>query len=451
LLGLIFTGLSVKSFGGLIQWSGTDTFPHLEQSSYGQNNYYVFSYNDSLMALGSLFVLLMVNNSHIVAKGVEIVTSGSSCRLFFIAWYTLGVLFILNLFTASILTSFMNFWLARHQTLNTSAAAEQVGGDGGGGGGRGDLDDEFDLPIRMTTHTLDHPKPSISSPGNGHHGESITSRKTDTQRLSQLMRNQSLRMRYSNLDDEVFQWMTNFQDSSTTARPSITSPPSRMLHHQRRGSGLERPVEHSPPVIEMDQLSRSRAGTIESLSRLTGIDTLRETSSLPYIPEDHRDSESGASQDDIGSTGREDYDGDDTHRLRSHRYLSTISAFPHLPPLDAQQQAPATLCDPRAWFEYYQSQKKVSVSIVEYTATLLQCAKNGREKVKFTSRAAYLCYRVTKTVRKNSFTHSTLTLFAVSLYLSPAVLETLPMGVMDPLHLDLLLKTKMDPQRREFE
>jgi hypothetical protein len=211
-------------------------------------------------------------------------------------------------------------------------------------------------------------------------------------------------MRYSNLDDEVFQWVTNFQDPSV--RPSITASSNR-LYRQRRETGPEKLVIQ-PPTIEMDQLSRSRA---ESLTPSLLIDRLTcnsVLSSLPHIREDQRDSESCLSQDDLSTAFSDNHDSDDGNNNNSNnsppqrsRYLSTISAFPnHLPSsASISHLPPSSTCDPYAWLQYYHNQKLVSVTIVEYTATLLQCAKNAQEKVKFTSRAAYLCYRVTKTVR----------------------------------------------------
>lgn len=425
-LALIFAGISVKAFGGLIQISGTDTFPELSTSIFGEYNYYVLCYNDPLLALGSLFVLLMVNNTYIISKGVEVVTKGSACRFFFIAWYILGVLLLLNLFTASILTSFMNFWLARHEASTHQPHHRHSQGLGD------DDDDEFVMPTRMTTMSLRAPldhEHSFSSQSLGFHSRrsEMTAAETSTHRLSNInVKNNSFRMRYSNLDDGIFQWMTNFQDTPEHPLPTQLSsvrPIVRASQSQHHRQMLERPGE----AFEMDDVSISRDDTLESqeasprstnplskspsnsiLDRLTPLYPFQDqrvgaalsesrsiTTALPYIPEDDiRDSESAFSEDTEANEI-----ADEAIFPRS-RYLSNIAAFPASDKLTSKSNEtilPATL-DLRGWYHYYVSQKMVSVTIVEYTATLLQSAKNGTDMLQFKSRASYLCYRATKTV-----------------------------------------------------
>lgn len=414
-LALIFSGVSVKAFGGLIQSAGTDSYPDLSSSIFGEYNYYVLCYNDPFMALGSLFVLLMVNNTFILSKGVEVVTKGSACRIFFMAWYVLGVLFLLNLFSASILTTFMNFWLARHQANSQ------------------DGDDEFDAPTRMTTQS------DMTLQGNEVENGATLPRKSDNQRLSQILaKNNSLRMRYSNFDDEIFQWVTNFQEPQL---PRISQPtqPNQLEKLELAG--------------DIDTTTRSRAETIESLSvhetlKLTAIllktptnDSLlnnfqlhplsdsRQSASvmleakanLPYIPEDEN-------RESVTSESSENPEPVDRNRQRS-RYLSVISAFPQKANVSLNDREPRSF-NLVEWYSYYQNQKQVSVTIVEYTATLLQCAKNGSDKVKFTSRAAYLCYRTTKSV--SAFFHR---------FLLMLVFKTLSMDFVDSVHFNLFFQT----------
>jgi hypothetical protein len=504
-LALIFAGISTKAFGGLIQISGTDTFPELSTSIFGDYNYYVLCYNDPLLALGSLFVLLMVNNTFIISKGVEVVTEGSACRVFFMAWYILGVLFLLNLFSASILTSFMNFWLARHQTStyhpqHRHSHGEEIGQE----------EDEFEMPTRMTTYTerttfnthLAHlgllaqeNGDSLSSPslsrsemaamGSGN-GTGATAGGMTTHRLSHLnVKNNSFRMRYSNLDDEIFQWVTNFQENPALLPP--TPPPSAVVLTTAASPGATRASRQRRQTLErdefeMDEVSRSRAETLESLSQqpesppssrvmdsilnhLAPISASQDTSHssrssypalsesrstlapLPHIPEDLEDLRDSDASETESMKGIEAFD-DESHIPRS-RYLSTISAFPNkLTTIQPNGTKTPAAWDLRGWYRFYLSQKLVSVTIVEYTATLLQCAKNGSQMLTFKSRASYLCYRATKTVCPSPPSPSLPLSLSLSLsltdLLSCLVFQILPLDFMDPLSLNFLLKAKMD-------
>jgi hypothetical protein len=101
----------------LIQTSGDTTFPALSDSLYGKNNYYVLNFNDNISALGTLYVLLLVNNMHIIAEGFTSIREDIPVKAFFVCWYVLGVLFLLNLLTASLLSSFLSFWVLQKKVI----------------------------------------------------------------------------------------------------------------------------------------------------------------------------------------------------------------------------------------------------------------------------------------------------------------------------------------------
>jgi hypothetical protein len=399
ILALIFSGIGVKLFGGLIQASGNDTFPGLDSSSFGENNYYVLNYNDPLMALGSLFVLLMVNNSFILARGIEEATTGSSCRIFFICWYILGVLFLLNLFTASILNSFMGFWLARHQVSSNSDSGDEE-------------EVAIVVPKKNFIDSRINPSNTLSLKP---HGELISTKGL----------NYSSRIRYSNLDDEIYQWMSIFQDdkrgetrhSFTYYHPvnESTNDPNMVPHPtdpDQRGTdsliavtlenySLSEPPKYLsqfPPIkYPTNPLHNDYPMTSSNHSN----SALRDArpSFLPDIPEQG----SVDIRDSVGSDHSVDQDLPPRSRIFS---LQNISAFPeNFETFDHSQKdwdnwIPGCI---RSWIYHYKAQRSRSMTIAEYAATLLQCAKNGRNGVTFKSRAHYLCYRTTKAVIDPSF------------------------------------------------
>jgi hypothetical protein len=106
-----------------VQTSGTDTFPSLSTTTFGESHYYVLNFNDVFMSMGTLFTLLMVNNMDITSQGVEETTLGNYSRIFFVCWYTVGVLFTLNLFLAVLLNTLGAFLFSRQvKQMNQSSA-----------------------------------------------------------------------------------------------------------------------------------------------------------------------------------------------------------------------------------------------------------------------------------------------------------------------------------------
>jgi hypothetical protein len=107
-------------FGGLIQKEGHSTYPAIRDTPYGKSDYFVLNFNDTVLSLGTLFVLLLVSNMHNIATGFTAVTEGASTKLFFISWYCIGTLLLLNLLMASLLTSLISFWFSRKNSGQTN-------------------------------------------------------------------------------------------------------------------------------------------------------------------------------------------------------------------------------------------------------------------------------------------------------------------------------------------
>lgn len=101
----------------MIQTEGGATYPAISDSQFGNSNYYVLNFNDNISALGTLYVLLLVNNMHVIATGYTAISYDIPVKTFFVCWYIVGVLFLLNLLTASLLSSFLSFWVAQKKII----------------------------------------------------------------------------------------------------------------------------------------------------------------------------------------------------------------------------------------------------------------------------------------------------------------------------------------------
>jgi hypothetical protein len=102
----------------MIQQEGSSVYPSILESQYGLNNYFVLNFNDVLSSLGTLYLLLFVNNMQIVASGFTCSSYDLPVRIFFVSWYIIGVLLFLNLLTASLLSSFIYFWVVRKTDID---------------------------------------------------------------------------------------------------------------------------------------------------------------------------------------------------------------------------------------------------------------------------------------------------------------------------------------------
>jgi hypothetical protein len=128
-------------------------YKELEGSEYEEAGYWPLNFNDMFSALLTLFLLLYVNNMQVTASGISAVTTTFS-RWYFIAWYVLGPLFLMNILTALIWSRVTNILdknvmpirINKNHRLSISDdfsryANEENDGDtaaAGGGGGKKD-------------------------------------------------------------------------------------------------------------------------------------------------------------------------------------------------------------------------------------------------------------------------------------------------------------------------
>merc|ERR1712113_571424 len=88
-----------QAFGGLIRKDN----PALKGSDFANSNYWALNFNDFLSGLVTLFVLMVVNNWMIIADGVLKGTGTAWSQMFFLSFFVMVNLVVLNILMALIL------------------------------------------------------------------------------------------------------------------------------------------------------------------------------------------------------------------------------------------------------------------------------------------------------------------------------------------------------------
>jgi hypothetical protein len=78
----------------------------LRESTYGKSDYYALNFNTLPTAIVTLICLLHVSGWDVVCEGIVKVTSEKS-RLYFVLWYFVGVLFLMNTVTSVFISAFV--------------------------------------------------------------------------------------------------------------------------------------------------------------------------------------------------------------------------------------------------------------------------------------------------------------------------------------------------------
>lgn len=144
----IFSALGMQLFGGLINRDPTQPQAALlANSSFGESDYYANNFNDMFSGFVLCFEILVLNNWTVLTGGFVAVTS-KAARVFFVAFYVVGVLICLNLFVAFAIDAFMNIVDERNEELEAAATA-----DGGGSAPPADRDIVFSAATVTGTST----------------------------------------------------------------------------------------------------------------------------------------------------------------------------------------------------------------------------------------------------------------------------------------------------------
>jgi hypothetical protein len=118
-----FAALGQQLFGGMIVKTGGHG-DLIAATAYGQNEYWPLNFNDMPSGFVTMFVLLHINNMHVIASGFTVI-GGQWCELFFATFYALGVLLMLNVLTAVFLNEFAGY-LERLAVERIKAAEEEA-------------------------------------------------------------------------------------------------------------------------------------------------------------------------------------------------------------------------------------------------------------------------------------------------------------------------------------
>jgi two pore calcium channel protein len=132
LVMLTFSQVGIAAFGGRVYISN----PALVGSNFASANYFANNFNDCASAMVVMFELLIVNNWFVLMNGtIASLPAGAWPRglghLFFISFYIVGVLVILNLVVAYVMEKY-------EQLMEWEQARREIEADG-----IGDFDDEF--------------------------------------------------------------------------------------------------------------------------------------------------------------------------------------------------------------------------------------------------------------------------------------------------------------------
>lgn len=110
--GYFFATVGMFLYGGKINRSpeGNSRYDDLVTSRYGEAGFYPLNFNDFMSASITLFCCLHVSDFDTVASGFT-ATTNSKAKVFFIVWYVVGVLLLLNILKSFFLGEFLSLFL----------------------------------------------------------------------------------------------------------------------------------------------------------------------------------------------------------------------------------------------------------------------------------------------------------------------------------------------------
>jgi hypothetical protein len=94
-VGFTYAQVGCWLYGGLIPVANINY--KLDRSPYGQNNFYTLNFNDMPGSLYTLFSCVRVSDFDTITSGLVTVTKTRATRCFFVVWYIIGTLLLLNI------------------------------------------------------------------------------------------------------------------------------------------------------------------------------------------------------------------------------------------------------------------------------------------------------------------------------------------------------------------
>lgn len=117
-IGYVFASVGVFAYGGLIDRSPTsENYEDLNNSAYGKNGFWGLNFNDLMSGCITLFTCLHVSDFDVITNGMTTATDDWS-RLYFTAWYVIGVLLMLNIVKAFFLSEFLGLFQGAKDALH---------------------------------------------------------------------------------------------------------------------------------------------------------------------------------------------------------------------------------------------------------------------------------------------------------------------------------------------
>ncbi|KAL9268653.1 Two pore calcium channel protein 1A-like protein [Drosera capensis] len=98
----VYSSLGVQIFGGMVNAGN----PYLEGTELAENDYFLFNFNDYPNAMVTVFNLLVMGNWQVWMQSYKDLTGTSFTLVYFISFYVVTVLLILNLIVAFVLEAF---------------------------------------------------------------------------------------------------------------------------------------------------------------------------------------------------------------------------------------------------------------------------------------------------------------------------------------------------------
>ncbi|XP_010260191.1 PREDICTED: two pore calcium channel protein 1B-like [Nelumbo nucifera] len=112
----IYCSLGLQVFGGIVNAGNSD----LDGTDLAENDYLLFNFNDYPNGMVTLFNLLVMGNWQVWMQGYKELTGTSWTLVYFISFYLITVLLILNLVVAFVLEAFFT-----EMELETSKPEEE--------------------------------------------------------------------------------------------------------------------------------------------------------------------------------------------------------------------------------------------------------------------------------------------------------------------------------------
>ncbi|CAM9517787.1 unnamed protein product, partial [Ectocarpus fasciculatus] len=114
-----FCVLGMYLFGGLINRDPErNEYAKIEESRYGENNYWPLNFNDVPSGMMTLVCILHVSDWDIISEGFTAAVGNKYPRIFFTAWYCVGVLLLLNI----VKSFFMRGFFVNYEVFLSSSA-----------------------------------------------------------------------------------------------------------------------------------------------------------------------------------------------------------------------------------------------------------------------------------------------------------------------------------------